>query len=93
MKEQILNGIWECFSPVTGGGRKQYRCKAAVPGSVHQALLENKLILDPYFRDNEQSLFWIGEQDWVFEREFVPEKDLIDASTVNLVFFRFRYPL
>ena len=34
---------------------------AIVPGSVHTDLLNNKLIDDPFFRDNEQRLQWIGK--------------------------------
>ena len=35
---------------------------AEVPGLVQMDLLRNKLIPDPFYRDNEKSLQWIGNQ-------------------------------
>jgi len=37
---------------------------AIVPGCVHTDLLRNKMIDDPFFRDNEEKLQWIGKTDW-----------------------------
>ncbi len=36
---------------------------ASVPGCVHTDLLDNKLIDDPFYRDNEQKLQWIQSYD------------------------------
>ncbi len=43
---------------------------ANVPGDVYADLLREKQIEDPYFRNNEESLQWIGESDWIFTRTF-----------------------
>lgn len=43
---------------------------AAVPGTIHIDLLNNKLIDDPYFADNETKLNWVAEQDWIYKTEF-----------------------
>ena len=37
---------------------------ATVPGCVHTDLLANKLIDDPFYRDNEKKQQWIGKTDW-----------------------------
>lgn len=42
----------------------------SVPGDFHSSLLANKLIDDPYYRDNEYSVDWVHQQDWTIEREF-----------------------
>ena len=39
---------------------------ATVPGSVHTDLVTNKLIDDPFYRDNEQKQQWIGKTDWEY---------------------------
>jgi len=50
---------------------------AEVPGCVHLDLMKNGLILDPFYRDNEASLQWIGEASWEYQRAFqCNEKDL-----------------
>jgi len=43
---------------------------AAVPGTIHTDLLNNKLIDDPYFADNELKIGWITQQDWIYRTEF-----------------------
>ncbi len=57
---------------------------ALVPGTVHTDLLNNKLIEDPYFSDNEKRLRWISECDWVYETNFVYRKS--DNENIDLVF-------
>jgi beta-mannosidase len=53
--------------------RKWY--KATVPGTVHTDLLANKLIPDPYYRDNENRLQWVDKADWEYRTIFnVDEK-------------------
>ena len=39
---------------------------ATVPGDVHLDLLANKLIPDPFYRDNEAKLQWIQDADWEY---------------------------
>jgi beta-mannosidase len=50
-------------------GRKELT-EAVVPGCVHTDLLRENKIEDPFYRDNEQDLMWIGESEWVYTREF-----------------------
>lgn len=57
---------------------------AEVPGTIHTALLNNKLIDDPYYSDNETKLEWISKHNWVYQTEFNfnPEKE----KNYNLIF-------
>src|SRR5436309_2490344 len=59
---------------------------ASVPGCVHTDLLENKLIDDPFFRDNEKKLQWIGKTDWEYRTTFNVTAELLDRTNVELVF-------
>ncbi|MCX6279486.1 MAG: glycoside hydrolase family 2 protein, partial [Bacteroidetes bacterium] len=43
---------------------------AKVPGVVHLDLMRNKVIPDPYLRDNESKLQWIGEVGWEYMKTF-----------------------
>ena len=41
-----------------------------VPGSMYTALLANKVIQDPLYRDNDVKLAWIGHENWTYTRYF-----------------------
>ena len=64
---QIINLAGEWVLQQSG---KQEYIKAAVPGCVHTDLLAAGKIPDPYYRDNESGLQWIGEVDWIYRRDF-----------------------
>ncbi|HEV2862187.1 MAG TPA: glycoside hydrolase family 2 protein [Pyrinomonadaceae bacterium] len=59
---------------------------AAVPGCVHTDLLDNRLIEDPFFRDNEPKLQWIGKTDWEYQLSFTVGKDVLSRRRLELVF-------
>jgi beta-mannosidase len=58
---------------------------ASVPGCVHTDLLENRLIEDPFYRDNEKKLQWIGRTDWEYQKTFTVGPDLLRRGHVELV--------
>jgi len=43
---------------------------ASVPGTIHTDLLNANKIKDPFFSDNEKSLKWIAESNWVYQVGF-----------------------
>jgi beta-mannosidase len=49
---------------------KQGWLPAAVPGTVHTDLLNNKIIPEPFKDDNELKLQWIYETGWIYKTEF-----------------------
>ncbi len=59
---------------------------ATVPGTVHTDLLANGLIPDPFYRDNEAKLQWIGKTDWLYRLLFTPTPEILSAKHVELVF-------
>ena len=81
MEKLDLTGQWslECL---TQGS--DYRANAAVPGCVHTDLLRADLIPDPYYRDNEDMLQWIGESDWLYQRTFEVSKALLSRNNLLL---------
>ncbi len=60
--------------------------KATVPGTVHTDLLANKLIPDPYFRDNESKLQWIDKADWEYKTVFNVDAKTFTKKNIELVF-------
>lgn len=59
---------------------------ATIPGTVHTDLLNNKLINDPFFSDNELKLNWIAECDWLYETKFNLPENYKVSTPLNLVF-------
>ena len=57
---------------------------ALVPGDVYADLLRENEIPDPFFRDNEKQLQWIGETDWTYSREFEISKSLFENDCILL---------
>ena len=66
-------------------GMDQWR-DAEVPGLVQMDLLRNKQIPDPFYRDNEKSLQWIGLTDWEYRTEFNVDAATLARGHVDLYF-------
>ncbi|WP_303318586.1 glycoside hydrolase family 2 protein [Flavivirga abyssicola] len=59
---------------------------ATVPGSVHTDLINNKIIEDPFYRINEDTLQWIDKKDWEYRKTFTIPKDILKKEYVQLHF-------
>src|SRR5438270_8930356 len=59
---------------------------ATVPGCVHTDLLNKKLIDDPFYRDNEKKLQWIGKTDWEYQTTFNVTPATLARRNIELVF-------
>jgi beta-mannosidase len=59
---------------------------AKVPGEVPLDLLRNKLIHDPYYRDNETKLQWIENADWEYRTTIPVSAELLHRRNIDLVF-------
>ncbi len=72
MKQLDLNGTWRLI----GAG---YDCTGTVPGSVYSFLLDNGLMEDPYYRQNELEALKLMEHEFTFSRtfDFVPTGDRV----------------
>ena len=59
--------------------------KVQVPGSVYNDLLANKIIPDPFYKDNEYLVREYMVHDYVYEREFKITEDELKTDYVNRV--------
>jgi beta-mannosidase len=80
MKVSLNNG-WQ-FREVN----KENWYPATVPGSVHTDLLQNKVIEDPFYRDNETKQQWIGKTDWEYRTTFKVTQEVLDHKNIDLIF-------
>ncbi|HMK05541.1 MAG TPA: glycoside hydrolase family 2 protein [Ferruginibacter sp.] len=60
--------------------------KATVPGTVHTDLLANKLIPNPFFRNNESKLQWIDKADWEYRTIFNVDTATFSKKGIYLIF-------
>lgn len=79
METLSLNGPWTVQK--NGGGKK---LPGTVPGDVYGDLLTAGEIPDPFYRDNELDLQWIGETDWTYTRTFTVSEQLLSKEHVLL---------
>ncbi len=59
---------------------------ATVPGCVHTDLVANQKIDDPFYRDNEKNLQWIGKTDWEYQTKFNVSADTLKRQNLEIVF-------
>jgi beta-mannosidase len=59
---------------------------AQVPGVVQTDLFANKLIPDPFDRDNEFHLQWVGLADWEYQTTFQVDAAALAHEHVDLIF-------
>jgi len=67
MEKFSLNGKWEINS-------NTYHTVGEVPGSVYSALLDNGLMDDPFYRDNEKTALAVMDEEFVFSKTFTYHK-------------------
>lgn len=74
-----LNGVWSLRDET-----EQFHLKGVVPGCVHTDLLNADIISDPYFRDEENRVQWIGEKTWIYSREFTVAPEVLTRPHILL---------
>jgi beta-mannosidase len=60
--------------------------KAVVPGCIHTDLINNKIIADPFYRDNESKLQWIDKYSWEYKTEIEIDKNILNRQNIELDF-------
>ncbi len=76
-----LNDNWQ-FRKVNNN--KWY--KATVPGTVHNDLLDNNLIDDPFYRFNEDKVQWVEDEDWEYRTVFNVTMEMLEKQALQLYF-------
>lgn len=79
--ETIINTTWQFRQQ----GKEQWY-PAKVPGNVHTDLLQNKLIPDPFYGDNEKKVQWIENEGWEYKTTFTCDKKTISQHNIELAF-------
>ena len=59
---------------------------ATVPGSAQTDLMALKLIPDPYWRDDEAKVQWVGLSNWQYRKSFDVDAATLARAHIDLVF-------
>ena len=81
MIKQTLNGKW-LFKEFN---QKQWY-EATVPGTVYTDLLNNHLMENPYWKDNEQAALKLMEKDYIYVKNFDISEEMIICNKILLHF-------
>lgn len=74
MKKTLLDGIWRLRADRIEDNKfaikKGDEWDMAIPGDVHDTLISQSVIPDPYYGMNELDTLFVGRGDWSIERKF-----------------------
>uniref|UniRef100_A0A3B1KAL9 Beta-mannosidase n=1 Tax=Astyanax mexicanus TaxID=7994 RepID=A0A3B1KAL9_ASTMX len=76
-----LNGVWSLKN-----SNGSFSLSAEVPGCVHTALQQHKLIQDPYYRFNDLAYRWISLDNWTYSTSFSVSDSVRSSKRSFLVF-------
>jgi beta-mannosidase len=82
----LINSGWEFRQRNEEGVTSAVWRPATVPGVVDTDLLNNKLIPDPFYRENEAKLQWIEDADWEYHTAVQASPDNLRRRHLELVF-------
>ncbi len=80
MKTYSLNGNWNMIRVETGD-----TYEVTVPSDNYTELLKSGVIPDPYYKDNEKLVEWVGREDWKFSRLFTLDENDLNNRKILLV--------
>lgn len=78
---KTLNGQWKFRH-----ADESTPLNATVPGCNFTDLMANGIIPDPFDGLNEKDCAFVGESDWVYEKDFTLTKDELSADAIKLCF-------
>ncbi len=74
MKTLVLDGVWKLVASKLEANNYDIQDGSSfeleLPGSVQDALIEQLIVPDPYYADNELETMFIGKSDWNISRTF-----------------------
>ncbi|MHA1782536.1 MAG: glycosyl hydrolase 2 galactose-binding domain-containing protein, partial [Promethearchaeota archaeon] len=82
VKKIALNGTWKVIN-----NERKIETTIDIPGTVYEALINNKIIPDPFYGNNEHEVNWIHESDWIFEKSFEIKEEILSYSNILLRFY------
>lgn len=80
VKKVSLNGVWNISN-----SEKKIDIRAEVLGTVFEALINDKIIDDPFYEMNEHKVKWVYESEWTYLLEFDIKEDFLKYELFQLI--------
>ena len=77
MIKQSLHGTWTLKPADKKVSAIKKELSVQFPGDIHSALISQSIISDPYFAKNELDIQWVGQNDWICEKEILIKKNFM----------------
>ena len=77
-----LNSNWKLIHE-----KKSINLPIKIPGTVFEALFENRIIEDPFYGMNEHDMAWVYDSDWIYELYFDVDPDFLEHLKILLIFY------
>ncbi|MGM0432676.1 MAG: glycosyl hydrolase 2 galactose-binding domain-containing protein [Spirochaetota bacterium] len=74
-----LSGTWKLVRAVDGTTSEM-----EIPGDIISALVHAGTIPDPFYGDQEQAVQWVGREDWLIEKDFHVETEMLQTPHIYL---------
>jgi beta-mannosidase len=84
MKKQLLNGLWQ-FYALEENHPFHSPMQGTVPGSLYKDLLDQQLLDDPFYRDNEDIFTELTRHAFLYQRSFIIHDELLQSDRLLLV--------
>lgn len=69
----------------TQAGKEKWLA-AVVPGTVHQDLIRQQMLPDPFYGTNEEKIQWVEEEDWEYKTTFQVSAEQLERDAALLCF-------
>ena len=82
VEKVTLDGTWKVKNL-----ERSIEIEAQVPGTVFEALIDNKSIEDPFYGENEHEMKWVYESNWLYQIEFDVKPEFLEHKNILLRFY------
>lgn len=79
-KIRLEEGWW-----FTQAGKEEW-LPATVPGTVHQDLIDNDKLINPFYGMNESEVQWVEKEDWIYKTSFNVTEEQLRRDAAMLKF-------
>lgn len=81
MQELVIDPTWFLYNEA----EPEFRYRAPVPGSVHDALLAANALPNVHFGFNEVEQKWVGDATWIYETSIEVPRHLLNEDYIELI--------